>query len=135
MDDNRLKHSLMVAQKMKEIALEKGLSEVEANNCFLIGFNHDIGYYFTQGGINHHKIGGNILKVCGFEFWQEVYNHGEFNPKYKSIYLDILNQADMQIDRYGNDVGYDGRLQDIKKRYGEDSKEYQNCSKLIKKYK
>ena len=26
---------------------------------------------------------------------------------YKLMYLDILNQADMQIDKYGNDVGYE----------------------------
>ena len=39
--------------------------------------------------------------------------------------------ADMQIDKYGNDVGYTKRLEDIKSRYGEDSIPYQNCVKLI----
>ena len=45
--------------------------------------------------------------------------------------LEILNKADMQIDKYGNDVGYTKRLEDIKNRYGEDSIVYKNCIKLI----
>ena len=34
----------------------------------------------------------------------------------------------MQIDKYGNDVGYDKRLEE---RYGEESKEYSKCLKLV----
>lgn len=47
------------------------------------------------------------------------------------MYLDILNQADMQIDKYGNDVGYEKRLEDIKTRYGEDSNIYKKAETLI----
>ena len=47
------------------------------------------------------------------------------------MYLDILNQADMQIDKYGNDVGYEKRLDDIKVRYGEDSNIYKKAEILI----
>ena len=36
----------------------------------------------------------------------------------------------MQIDKYGNDVGFEKRLEDIKNRYGENSKPYL-CSKKI----
>lgn len=39
----------------------------------------------------------------------------------------------MQIDKYGNDVGYDKRKEDIKKRYGEYSETYIKCCKLIDK--
>ena len=35
-----------------------------------------------------------------------------------------------QIDKYGNEVGYEKRLEDIKNRYGENSKPYL-CSKQI----
>jgi len=94
---------------------------------------HDIGYEFTKDGINHNKIGGEILKQTGFKYWKEIYYHGIVDSEYKSIYLDILNQADMQIDRYGNDVGYDKRLEDIKSRYGENSEVYINSSKLTNK--
>ena len=39
----------------------------------------------------------------------------------------------MQIDKYGNDVGYDKRLDDIKSRYGEKSNVYISCKKLVSK--
>ena len=39
----------------------------------------------------------------------------------------------MQIDKYGNDVGYDNRLEDIKNRYGEESKTYIDAKILIDK--
>ena len=39
--------------------------------------------------------------------------------------------ADMQIDKYGNDVGYEKRLEDIKTRYGADSIQYIDAKKII----
>ena len=39
----------------------------------------------------------------------------------------------MQIDKYGNDVGYTKRLEDIKSRYGENSTTYKNAEILISK--
>lgn len=132
MDEDRIRHSIAVARKMVEIAKSNNLSEIDIKNCFIIGFNHDIGYEFEPSGIEHNRIGGEILKQNGFKYWQEVYYHGIVNAEYKSMYLNILNQADMQIDKYGNDVGYDKRLEDIKSRYGEESKIYINCFNLVK---
>ena len=37
----------------------------------------------------------------------------------------------MQVDKYGSDVGYDKRLTDIRKRYGEDSRVFKEVSKLV----
>ena len=85
--------------------------------------------------MKHNQIGGLLLKNSNFKYWQEIYYHGEINVEYKSILLDILNQADMQIDKYGNDVGYDERLADIKNRYGEDSEVYMRCCELVNKIK
>ena len=133
MDEDRLKHSLSVARKMVEIAKSKNLNEEDIKNCFVIGYNHDIGYEFAENKFNHNVIGGEILKNSNFKYWKEIYYHGEIDIEYKSLYLDILNQADMQIDKYGNDVGYDKRLEDIKNRYGEDSEVYNKCYKLIDK--
>lgn len=131
MDNDRLKHSLSVARKMVEIGKELHLSNDELQDLFLLGYNHDIGYEFTENGINHNIIGGNILKENGYIYWQEVYNHGEPNSDYNSNYLNILNKADMQIDKYGNDVGFDKRLEDIKNRYGIDSVEYKKSEQII----
>ena len=135
MDDDRLKHSYAVAKKMMKIAKEYNLSEEDIMNCFLIGLNHDIGYEFASNWLNHNKLGGQILRNNGFKYWQEVYYHGDIDCTYDSIFLDILNKADMQIDKYGNDVGYDKRLEDIKDRYGKDSIIYKNCVILIESLK
>ena len=135
MDQDRLNHSLAVARKMSEIAINRNLSDEQIKNCFVIGYNHDIGYEFSENGLNHNKIGGIILKNINFKYWKEIYYHGEITDEYESIYLEILNQADMQIDKYGNDVGYDKRLSDICKRYGKDSDVYLKCLNLVNQIK
>lgn len=70
---------------------------------FILGFNHDISYE-NGNNSNHGHIGGKIL-----------------------------NKADMQIDKFGKDVGYDKRLADIKNRYGENSITYKNAKILVSK--
>jgi len=131
MDYDRLKHSISVARKMVEIGKSYKLNDNELQELFVLGYNHDIGYEFVENGINHNVVGGNILKRNGYKYWQEVYYHGEPNTNYNSLYLIILNKADMQIDKYGNDVGYDKRLKDIKKRYGIDSIPYKKSKEII----
>ena len=133
MDFDRLKHSIAVGRKMMEIGKEKDLTELELKELFLLGYNHDIGYEFSDKGINHNIIAGELLKENGFKYWKEVYYHGEIDLNYKSMYLDILNQADMQIDKYGNDVGYEKRLEDIKQRYGEEAVVYKKAYELVKR--
>ena len=130
MDNDRINHSLAVANKMLELGEEKDLSEEQLKELFILGYNHDIGYQFGTNE-NHNMIGGNLLKECNYKYWKEVYYHGVPNSEYKSLYLDILNYADMSIDKYGNDVGFDKRLEDIKCRYGENSIQYINCVKIV----
>ena len=130
MDNDRINHSLAVANKMLELGKEKDLSEEQLKELFILGYNHDIGYQFGTNE-NHNIIGGNLLKECNYKYWKEVYYHGVPNSEYKSLYLDILNYADMSIDKYGNDVGFDKRLEDIKSRYKENSIQYINSVKII----
>ena len=130
MDENRLKHSLAVAKKMIEIGKEYNLNDKELQDLFVLGFNHDIGYEYGNN-LNHEHIGGEILKRNDYKYWKEVYYHGDINAQYSSLYLEILNKADMQIDKYGNDVGYTRRLEDIKTRYGENSITYKNAETLV----
>ena len=132
MDEDRLKHSLAVARKMTEIGKEYKLNENELQDLFVLGFNHDIGYEYGSNS-NHCHIGGEILKRNNYNYWKEVYYHGNINEEYTSLFLTILNKADMQIDKYGNDVGYDKRLEDIKNRYGETSKVFDDAKILIEK--
>ena len=133
-NNDRLNHSIAVARKMVEIGKEYNLNDSELQDLFVLGFNHDIGYELGTNE-NHSVIGGNILKQSNYKYWREVYFHGETNIQYHSLYLDILNMSDMQIDKYGNDVGFIKRLEDIENRYGKESKQYINAEKLIKKLK
>lgn len=130
MDENRLKHSLAVANKM--IELNNGL---DAEKLFLIGYLHDIGYKFTSDKPKHNIVGGELLKKEGFAYWKEIYYHGEADCEYNSKYLFLLNKADMMIDNKGNDVGYDLRLKNIKERYGIESIQYIKAKKLVQKLK
>ena len=134
MDNDRLKHSYAVANKMVELGKENKLPDEQLQELFLLGYLHDIGYQFGTNE-NHNMIGGKLLKNSNYKYWKEVYYHGIPNLEYKSLYLDILNTADMMIDKYGNDVGFDKRLDDIKNRYGEDSIQYINCIKIINELK
>ena len=129
-DKDRLNHSIAVARKMVEIGKKYDLNDEQLQELFVLGYNHDIGYEFDDNE-DHRIVGGNILKANNYKYWKEIYYHGEVDIEYNSIYLDILNQADMQINKYGIDVGYDNRLEDIKKRYGKDSTTYKNAEILI----
>lgn len=134
---NKLRHSHSVAIKMEEIGKLLNLDEKDINQLFILGLNHDIGYQFIKEHEKHNKIGGEILKKSGYKYWKEVYYHGEIDKEYNSLFLDILNMADLQIDKDGNDIGFDERLKDIKERHTEEI--YNKCSKLVtdlkKKYK
>ena len=132
MDEDRVKHSYSVAKKMQEIGKNLGLSQTNIRELFVLGLNHDIGYEFSRDGKNHGEIGGEVLMRAGFRYWKEVYYHGKLTQEYSSKYLDILNCADMQIDKYGNDVGFEKRLEDIRSRYGEESEVYLKCVQLVK---
>ena len=135
MDEDRLKHSYAVAKKMIEIGTNLNLSKEELEDLFILGFNHDIAYEFTEHGKNHNIIGGEILKRNNYKYWKEIYYHGRKTNEYDSLYLKILNQADMQINKYGEDVGYNKRLKDIEERYGKDSDIYKCCRELIEHIK
>ena len=130
MEEDRLKHSIAVARKMVEIGKKYNLNENELQDLFVLGFNHDIGYEYARNSYHGH-IGGEMLKRNNYKYWKEIYYHGYLTTEYSSLFLEILNKADMQIDKYCNDVGYDKRLEDIKNRYGEESKVYKNAEKLV----
>ena len=134
MDENRIIHSINVAKKMMEIGKQQNLTEEEIEDLYILGYLHDIGYTFGNN-INHNIIGGNILKNNNYKYWKEVYYHGILKSKYISKYLDILNYADMSVDKYGKDVGFEKRLEDIKERYGNKSIQYKNSKELIDELK
>ena len=133
-DEDKLRHSIAVARLMMEIGNRYKLDNEKLQSLFILGFNHDVGYEFDNA-INHGIVAGNLLKNDNYKYWREIYYHGKFQDEYDSMFLRIFNEADMQIDKYGNNVGYDKRLEDIKNRYGADSEIYSNGVELVKKIK
>lgn len=134
LDNNRIKHILSVAYKMKRIVEETpGLYDVTPQEAFMIGYLHDVGYVFTDNQIEHEHLGGELLKEMGYKFWREIYFHGDPMAEYDSKELRLLNAADLTTDRCGNDVTLQERLDDIRNRYGSNSKQYLNAFKLAKK--
>jgi len=133
-DDDRIKHIMAVARVMKDNAGSVGLDEEE---MFTLGLLHDIGYEFG-GSEEHHQVGAEMLKKQNYKYYKEVLYHGKPVKEYSSTALDLLNYADMHIDKKGNFVTFEDRLKDIENRRGKNSRPYINCeiiiNNLIKKY-
>ena len=126
-DENRIKHMMGVAKVMKDNASKWGLDE---KDMFTLGLLHDIGYEFGSSE-EHHIIGCEMLKNQGYKYYKEVLHHGKPINDYSSKELDLLNYADMSVDKQGNIVSFDDRLQDIAIRRGVDSPHYKNCKVIV----
>lgn len=68
---------------------------------FVLGLNYDIGYEFGNNS-NHNIIGGKLLKENNYQYWQEVYYHGQSECKYKSLYnvFHMVCQSSLTIPIY-----------------------------------
>lgn len=132
--NDRANHSLEVAKQMYEKALEQTSDELYAKKMFHLGIVHDIGYQFSENTKEHPHVGGLFLKEEGYEFWEEVYEHGNPDVDSPTQELMLLNWADMHTDGKGNRVSFEERLKDIKNRYGVDSVEYIRARTVIEKY-
>lgn len=100
---------------MEEISKE--LNWEEPREMFILGYLHDIGRKWQGRNDEHEKIGAEELKKSGYKYWQEVREHSQFN-EYRSEELDLLNFADMSVDKDGNIVPMQDRIKDFRNRYG-----------------
>jgi len=126
-DEDRIKHIISVARLMKEEAESRGLDPEE---MFALGYLHDIGYEFGESE-EHHKVGAEMLFKQGYKYVNEILYHGKPNQEYHSEALDLLNFADMHINKKGEYVSFADRLDDIANRRGKNSPHYQNCKIII----
>lgn len=118
---DKLQHILGVARYMYQQALSDGKSEEYAQEMFVLGFVHDIGYEFDDSGRSHHHVGGKILNRMNFKYAQEVTTHGLPDCLGFSEEAMRLNAADMRIMPGGDEVTLEERVADITTRYGEGS--------------
>jgi hypothetical protein len=133
---NRLQHILGVARKCKEYAIKlKPNDRKFAEDMFLLGMLHDIGYEFIENNELHACIGGEILKRSGYKYWQEVSAHGDETIENMSDELFILNCADISIGPNGEEFTFDERLSEIASRFGKEADAYKKCVVEVKKLK
>ena len=134
--ENRWQHILGVARKAKMLAgkLKPG-DEQYAENMFLLGVMHDLGYEFMESNASHAAVGGEILKRSGYQYWQEVALHGDETVDDMTDELFILNCADMMTGPNGEDFTFDERLKEIAQRFGEDADAYKKCVVEVQKLK
>ena len=125
-DENRLKHTLAVAELMKRNAAALRL---DAEEMFVLGFLHDVGHGLTD--TNHEELAGEVLEQQSYKYAQEVANHGKTETAYHSPALDLLNWCDMHTDMDGKYISFERRLENIAKKYGESSVVYKNAKKLV----
>ena len=131
---DRMKHSLAVAKKMKELSStdpEKYMCSPE--DAFVLGLLHDIGYEFSSEQKDHANNGGLLLKGQGYKYWKEVYYHGIPQDEYDSPLLQLLNYVDMITGPTGEYVTVDQRIEDIVERYGKGSWQDIEARKLAEK--
>ncbi|MBR1915124.1 MAG: HD domain-containing protein [Alphaproteobacteria bacterium] len=134
---NRWQHILGVARKCKEYALKFKPEDGQfAEDMFLLGMLHDMGYEFNQSNASSHAaVGGEILKRNNYRYWQEVALHGDETAQNMSDELFILNSADMSTGPNGEDFTFEERLNEIAQRFGKQSQAYQKCVIEIEKLK
>lgn len=134
LSENRMQHQLAVARRVVEMAKQRGgYSEEELQELFVMGYLHDIGYEFAKDPDNHAVVGGEVLRQCGFKYWQEIASHGDPESSYFSPELDLLNSADMHTSPLGEAISYEERLKGIRERYGSQSPRYLKAINVIQK--
>lgn len=129
--EDRVHHILGVARECYRIAKDKGYDEDFCRRMWMIGWNHDVGYEFSEKQSEHPYISESLLKLINVrsgniessKVLHSIRKHG-LNTNTKSAEWIILNMADLTIDDKGNKVDILKRLEGIKQRYDKDSNQY-----------
>lgn len=132
--ESRWRHILGVARKAKILADKLKPNNVQyAEDMFLLGIMHDLGYEFIESNASHAYVGGEILKRSGYQYWKEVTQHGDETVDDMTDELFILNCADMSTGPNGEDFTFDERLKEIAQRFGKDADAYKKCVVEVEK--
>ena len=120
-EDNRLSHMGGVAQRAADIALGLTGNADFAEEMFVAGLLHDVGYAFAYAK-THGVAGGKVLERCGFKYEDAISRHG--NGASLSLVEAVINLADMTTSKTGVQVSMEDRLAEIENRFGAASREY-----------
>lgn len=128
---NKIKHCEEVAKYMYDYAI---FFNINPDIAYFTGLNHDIGY--LNGKDNHGENGAKLLSSLGVDsdIVFAIKNHGK-DPLLVgtevSPLLELLWCADLSVNALGERVGFSKRLEDIEKRYGEDSVAFETAKKTV----
>lgn len=131
-DVDRSLHMLQVGRT--SYRLSKDLFSWDDSKCrqmFVLGLIHDCGYEFAFEQTDHPSIGADILEECGFSYSEEIRWHGMASAPYSSDELLVLNIADLITSKDGKVITTVKRSEDIARRYGVDSPQYDEVIALI----
>lgn len=126
--EHKMAHVRAVAEMMYDEALARGWGEDKAEDMYLLGFIHDIGYML--GPDHHAKSGSAILKRSMYAYAWEVRMHGTYVGT-PSPELELLWLCDLSIDSCGNRCSTDERLEHVGERFGKESPQYHNVSRIV----
>ena len=121
LEGGRLKHMGGVAQRAADIALGLTRDQDFAEEMFVAGLLHDVGYAFS-GADRHGVAGGKVLERCGYKYSPAIARHG--NGVSLSLAEAIINLSDMTTSKDGRQTSMEERLAEIEKRFGADSRQY-----------
>ena len=131
--EQKIKHNVTVARLCYKIAKEKyKTNENFARAMWTIGYNHDIGYEFIEDSSNisaHSDISDELIFSAFKGDSYAIKWHGK-KISQSNVSLRILNEADLQVDSKGNIISVKERLEDIRLRYGNESKQYDQAKWL-----
>ena len=146
--DERIRHMHTVAELMYQYHDAFQCKFLTKDEVYLLGLNHDIGY--INGKDMHeyngaHLISGTCEHGASCVLAKYIMYHGVTPAKYMQQYMcsenDIPKEqillwwADMNVEsggvHAGEVVGFKGRLESLKERYGEDSEPYMICKETI----
>lgn len=108
-------------ERAAEIALALTGDKSFAEEMFIAGLLHDVGYAFADAS-THGEAGGKALSRCGFKYAGAVSRHG--SGVSSSLAEAIINLADMTTSKTGEQVSMERRLAEIEKRFGANSRQY-----------
>lgn len=129
---NKILHSMGVANFLYSYAISHNWDEETAENLYVTGLLHDIGYLNNSTGKNHAEKGAAILERNNYapKYCDIIRNHGKIPDKISQKQR-LLWLADLCIDNTGEFIGYEARYASICERYDKNDTRLINIQAVI----
>ena len=129
--DTQFARMRIVADKMRNLALERGWGIECANDMYLLGLIHDIGYAVERA--DHCASGARLLERNGYRYAFEVAKHTTMpaDASLCSKELLLLWEANLTTDAHGDDISLDEAINCAILKHGTNSYQYKNISAIV----